>query len=265
VTGKLGAGGMATVYQARHLMSGTTRALKVSRADSRAEEALVAEHQALTALKAPESAHIVSAIDITGIVAGRKTLVLERLRGMTLAARIGSGPALTDEERRVFAENLFSALIFLEQKEVVHKDIKPDNLIVSGDDLTLIDFSLAGLAPKDTAIGTALYRDPALSLWSAVNDRYAAALCLFEMYVGRHAFGGRAPSPEDVLIVDDQELDRPALAEFFRKALSRYPNHRHPSAVAMRAAMQDALGSKSVTSVPPPSTVVGIRAGDAPL
>ncbi len=261
VTGKLGAGGMATVYMARHLMSGTTRALKVSRPDARAEEALTSEHRVLMPL---DHANIVRAIDITGIVPERKTLVLERVKGETLAKRLAAG-GLTEEERRLYAEHLVAALTYLEQKGVVHKDIKPDNLIVSPDGLTLIDFSLGGEAADETTIGTALYRDPALERWSPVSDRYAAALCLFEMYVGRHAFGGQAPAPGEGPRLDDQEVDRVDLAEFFRKALSPSPNQRHPSALAMRSHFHDALGSKAVTSVPPPSPAGGLRAGDAPL
>lgn len=264
ITGKLGAGGMATVYTARHLMSGTTRALKVSRPDARAEEALRTEHEVLKALKTPGQANIVEAIDITGIVPERKTLVLERVKGETLAKRLGTG-ALTEEERRLYAEHLLAALAYLEQKAVVHKDIKPDNLIVSADGLTLIDFSLAGEAADETTIGTALYRDPSLERWSPVSDRYAAALCLFEMYVGRHAFGGQAPAPGDGPRLDDQEVDRVDVAKFFRQALSPSPNQRHPSALAMRAHFHDALGSKAVVSVPPPSLTEGLRAGDAPL
>jgi len=261
VTGKLGAGGMATVYVARHLVSGASRALKVSRPDPRAEDALRAEYQALQGVDHP---NIVKAIDITSVVPERKTLVLERVKGTSLAARLASGP-LTEEERRLYAENLLAALGYIEQKGLVHKDIKPDNLIVSPDGLTLIDFSLAGEVADETTIGTALYRDPALERWSAVSDRYAAALCLFEMYVGRHAFGGQAPAPGDEPRLDNQDVDREALAAFFRKALSPYPNQRHPSALAMRSDLHSALGSKAGSSLPPPAVSGGLRAGDAPL
>ncbi len=258
---KLGAGGMATVYLARHLVSGTSRALKVARPDTRAEEALLAEHQALQGIDHP---NIVRAIDISNVVPDRKTLILERARGTTLAARL-AGSSLTDEERRLYAEHLLAALGYLEQKGIVHKDIKPDNLIVSDDGLTLIDFSLAGHPPEDTLVGTALYRDPAVERWSPVADRYAASLCLFEIYVGRHAFHGRAPSPRETPAVDAQDFDRPAMAAFFRKALSPYPQERPPSAIALRSALHEALGSRASPSVPPGAPSTGRTAGDAPL
>ena len=260
ITGRLGAGGMATVYLARHLVSGTSRALKVARANAAAEDALRAEYEALKSIK---HANIVGAIDITSIVPGRKTLVLERVKGESLASRLAKGP-LSDEERRMYAEHLLSALGYLEQQNIVHKDIKPDNLIVSENGLTLIDFSLVG-EPADSLVGTALYRDPALERWSVVGDRYAAALCLFEMYAGRHAFEGQAPAPNERAHLDPQDFDRPALADFFAKALAPQPSQRHPSAIAMRAALLEALGTKSVASVPPGASNATLTAGDAPL
>lgn len=261
ILGPLGAGGLATVYLARHLPSGTTRALKVARPDPRAEAALEAEYRALADIDHP---NIVRRIDLTHLVPERRTLVLERVRGVPLAERLRSGP-LSDEERRQYAENLLAALGYLETRGIVHKDLKPDNLIVGPDGLTLIDFSLAGEPPEATLAGTALYRDPALDRWSHAADRYAAALCLFELYVGRHPFDGQAPPPDEAPRLDLQELDRAALVEFFRKALHPTPALRYPSAVAMRAALLQALGSRSTSSTPPGPLESAARGSQAPL
>jgi len=260
---KLGAGGMATVYAARHLVSGTSRALKVARADARAEETLVAEHNLLEGLKHP---NIVEKVDIRNdLVPGRRTLILARVKGVSLAKRMSEG-SIPDQERRQWAENLLAALTYLEQHEIVHKDIKPDNLVVGAEGLTLIDFSLAGETPDATLVGTALYRDPSLSRWSPVADRYAAGLCLFELYVGRHAFGGQAPAPGDEAHIEASEVDRPALADLFRKALHPSPAQRYPSASAFRAALVDALGGKLTVSEPPGSLrVTSTSADKAPL
>ena len=71
---------------------------------------------------------------------------------------------------------------------MTHKDLKPDNLLVSDGQLIIIDFSLAG-TPEDALYGgTPLYRDPAGLGWTHASDRFAAALCLFELYAGRHPF-----------------------------------------------------------------------------
>ncbi len=250
ITGRLGAGGLATVYAARHLVSGQTRALKVARAEADAEEALREEHRAL---KRIDHERIVHAIDLTSVVPDRLTLVLERVRGEPLG-RWRESATRTDEQRRQVAEHLLAALEYLEQRGVVHKDIKPDNLIASDDGLTLIDFSLAGHAPENTQIGTPLYRDPTLERWSPAADRYAAALCLFELWVGRHAFDGHAPMPGEALRLDGDELDRPALADFFRRALHPLPNARWPSTAAMRAGLRDALGMRPEPTAAPSSS-----------
>ena len=262
IIGLLGKGGLATVYAARHLVSGTTRALKIARPDARAEEALRAEHHALEIL---DHANIVKAIDITGIVPDRRTLVLARVRGEALSECLKGAP-IPDEERRLYAENLLAALSYLEVQGVTHKDLKPDNLIVGPEGLTLIDFSLAGELPDGMLGGTPLYRDPSLDRWSHVGDRYAAALCLFEMYVGRHAFDGQVPAPGEFARVEASDFDRPALVEFFNKALHPVASVRYPSASAMRAALLQALGVRLAPSVPPPGSAIhGSRAVGAPL
>ena len=261
IKGKLGAGGMATVYSVRHLISGSTRALKIARPDARAEDALRAEHKALEGI---DHANVVGAIDLTGLVPGRTSLVLERVKGKALASRLQDGP-LSEEERRQYAEHLLAALTYLEQRGIVHKDIKPDNLIVGPDGLTLIDFSLVGEPADETLVGTALYRNPALERWSPVADRYAAALCLFELYVGRHAFDGQAPFPGQEPHVDVQDFDRPASADIFRKALAPSPVQRYPSASALRAALLAALGSRAALSEPTAAQPNAYGTASAPL
>src|SRR5690606_12719448 len=104
-------------------------------------------------------------------------------------------PAPDREAQQRYAEHLIAALEFLESKGVVHKDLKPDNLMVDDTRLTVIDFSLAG-HPKEAILnGAALYRDPGLTEWDPGADRYAAALILHELYTGRHPFDGRVPFP----------------------------------------------------------------------
>jgi serine/threonine protein kinase len=245
VTGRLGAGGLATVYAARHSLSATTRALKVARPGH--EAALVAEYEALRKLDHP---NIVKAIDVSGsLIPQRKTLILDRIKGSLLSAWRNEGSRSSTENRQI-CDNLLAALEYLESKGVIHKDIKPDNLIVSEDGLVLIDFSLAGHEVADTTIGTPLYRDPSLERWNHASDRYAAALCIFEVYVGRHAFSGRAPWPGEVLALDASELDRPELVRFLRRALHTTQADRYPSAAAMRAALREAL-----VTIPKPQTV----------
>lgn len=239
IVSRLGQGGMAVVYAARHLVSGRTRALKIARADDAAEEALRSEYQALSSLDHP---NIVRVIDLSKMVDGRLTLVMERVGGETLRQWIASHPNTDPAAQRRLSEDLLLGLDYLEQKSVTHKDLKPDNLLVSDGRLILIDFSLAGI-PEDAPYGgTALYRDPASARWTHATDRFAAALCLFELYAGRHAFDGRVPEPGQGPSVREDDIDPPGLVAFFRKALEPVPEKRFPSARAMRDALLVALG-----------------------
>ena len=265
VVSKLGAGGLATVYAARHQLTGTTRALKVARAEPTAEEALDAEFRVMSQLDHPA---IVRAIDVSGsVVPGRRTLIMERVKGKPLSEVLASGPDPDAATIRHWAEDLFAALDFLDQRKVTHKDLKPDNLIVGPEGLCVIDFSLAGHAADALFIGTALYRDPALRSWDSAADRYAAALCLFELCAGRHPFEGQAPSPGQAPRIEADEFDAPGLAAFFAKALHPVRAERFPSAVAMRVAFLDALGVKGAAPAAQPGLAMQANASspDLPL
>jgi serine/threonine protein kinase len=251
---RLGQGGMAVVYAARHLVSGRTRALKIARSDDAAEEALRGEYQVLTRLDHPD---IVRVIDLSKMVEGRLTLVMERVSGMNLRQWLAQNPAPEPTAQRRLAEDLIAGLDYLEQTSVTHKDLKPDNLLVSDGQLTIIDFSLAAMSEDAPYGGTALYRDPASARWTHATDRFAAALCLFELYAGRHAFEGRVPEPGQAPSVSDDDIQPTGLAAFFRKALDPTPEKRFPSARAMREALLVALGEDTTpsSSVPPPKEI----------
>jgi serine/threonine protein kinase len=224
VLSRLGQGGMAVVYAARHTVSGRTRALKIARSDNNAEDALRAEYQALSALDHPNIVRVIQ--------------------------WMASHPNPEPNTLRRLAEDLLAGLEYLEQKGITHKDLKPDNLLVADGRLTLIDFSLAGVPADATYGGTALYRDPASRHWTHATDRYAAALCLFELYAGRHAFDGRVPEPGQSPLVGADDIDPPGLAKLFAKALAPVPEQRFPSARAMRDALVLALGDDAPAAAP---------------
>lgn len=242
ITQKLGQGGLSVVYAARHLVSGRSRALKIAMPDEGAEEALQHEYEALMGLDHPA---IVRAVDISNVVPDHKTLVLERLSGRPLSQWLLEHDDPTPETLSQLAEDLLGAIVYLEERGLSHKDLKPDNIIVGDDGLTVIDFSLVAVCDDDLTCGTPLYRDPALDRWSASADRYAAALCLFELFTGRHPFNGHAPGPGEEPLVYDDEFDAPALGDFFRRALHPDRARRYPSAIALRGGFREALGSRS--------------------
>lgn len=246
---RLGQGGMAVVYAARHLVSGRMRALKIARPEPAAQDALRGEYAALDALDHP---NIVRVVDINYIVGDRLTLVMDRISGVNLRHWLRDHPTPDPQTQRRYAEDLLAGLEYLERKGVIHKDLKPDNLLVGDTGLTIIDFSLASAPEEAPYGGTALYRDPASARWTHATDRYAAGLCLFELYAGRHAFDGRVPEPGQSPVVGDEDIDPPGLAAFFRKALNPLPEQRFPSANAMRSALLLAIGSEVDTPVVAP-------------
>jgi hypothetical protein len=234
---------MAVVYAARHLVSGRTRALKIARREPAAEEALRGEYEALTSARPPQHrARHRPHQDGRGAPDARHGA---RRRHETCASGSRQPDPRAPTQRRL-AEDLLAGLDYLEQQGVTHKDLKPDNLLVGDGRLTIIDFSLAGM-PEDAPYGgTALYRDPTSARWTHATDRYAAALCLFELYAGRHAFDGRVPEPGQSAARQRGRHRSAGPRGVLRKALSDpVPEQRFPSARAMRDALLVALGDDS--------------------
>ncbi len=240
VVQRVGRGGMGAVYKVRHLLSGQFRALKVARASDAAEEALRSEYDLLREVDHPA---IVRALDLSGAVPDRVSLVLDWVEGVPLPKWLDAHREPELAMLRRFADDLLDALDYLQALDVVHKDIKPDNLLLGPRGLTLIDFSLVAHPPESIAIGTSLYRDPALQAWDAAADRYAAALCLFELFVGAHAFDGQVPPPDRAVALDEDEVQPKAMAGFLRRALDPDRDKRFASLAEMRQALRQALGA----------------------
>lgn len=253
---RLGEGGYGVVYLARHLVSGGDHAIKVARRTDEldTEEPLHAEERVLKALHDRGAAPgIVKPVMLTRIE-GQLALIMERVPGVPLSEWLPLNPEPEPGQLRAMAEDLFGALIHLEKTEfegkpVIHKDLKPDNMIVSDKGLTLIDFSMA--TTVDPNAGSALYRDPNQTRWTHASDRYSAAVCLYELYTGRHPFGREAPAPDQTADVDAADFDQPNLAAFFVRALAPSEARRYPSAVAMRAAFAEAVGQVGAAEATP--------------
>ena len=246
IVSRLGQGGMAAVYAARHLVSGRTRALKIARADDAAEEALRGEYQALCALDHP---NVVRVIDLTKMVEGRLTLVMERVGGATLRQWLAQHPTPEPTAQRRLAEDLLAGLEYLEQKSVTHKDLKPENLLVSDGRLTIIDFSLAAM-PEDAPYGgTALYRDPASARWTHATDRSPRRSACSSSTPAATPSTAASPSPDKRPAVRDDDIEPPGLAAFFRKALDpTSPRSAFPRRARCVTRLLVALGEDVATS-----------------
>lgn len=248
----LGSGGMGSVYQAEQLGLGRSVAVKLLRrylVVTRAEW-FRAEAMAASRINHP---HAVSIYDYGVTPAGVPYLVMEHLRGQTLAALIEAEPLSPDRIISIAAQVL-SALAEAHACGIVHCDLTSDNVIVDrlrdGDDFAkVIDFGLVRLCEKPPGqgpvIGTAEYMAPEQIRGDQVTpatDLYAVGVLLYEMIVGRTPFAGASipvileghlrgePHPPHDII----PTCPPALAQLTLCALSKAPENRPLGAADLR-------------------------------
>lgn len=169
----------------------------------------------------------------------------------TLADRIREAGRLSLPDLRRLGDQLLSVVEWLEEKGVSHRDIKPDNIGVSGTpfSVVLFDFSLVDIPAENISAGTPRYRDPFLRLrtpprWDASAERFSAAMTLYEMATGQLPRWGDGQSDPELLDVEvslDPELFDPSVRDaftvFFAKALARECHARFDNAEEMRRAL----------------------------
>jgi serine/threonine protein kinase len=270
IVGQLGVGGMGIVYLASDLRLDREVAVKVVRKDRAdgpgAFRQLEREAAAMVRANGP---HVCSVYDLTEWD-GRPCLVIERLVGDTLEARIASGRVETMELLDI-AEQLAEALEAVHRVGLIHQDIKPSNVFVTTTGLIkLLDFGLAeacGVAPNDTAfghrsarhsvLGTANYIAPERILRRPVDHRsdlFSLGAVIYEMTTGRQPFAG-ASSAEALFNVLDSTpppirtvtSGRPvAIGRLVRKLLEKSPERRYRSAAGVRRDLADMRTGESM-------------------
>jgi serine/threonine-protein kinase len=220
----LGEGGMGRVLLARDSVLGRQVALKVLRDDlgltpqleSQLDERMRQEARAAATLSHPAivTLHDMGEDERVGLY-----LVFELIRGPTLRERLHESGPLPPEEVAVIARALGSALTHANAAGVVHRDVKPENVMLPPTGPKLTDFGIARLPDSTltratTVLGTPAYSAPealATGTFSAHSDEFSLAATLYEALTGKRAFPG-----------DD------ALAVATRVATSK---HASPSAV----------------------------------
>ena len=243
---RLGTGGTALVLHVRR--EGKDYALKVPH-DQNCGERLLAEASVLRDLR---HEHIVALQEVVNLAA-RPCLLLEFAGERTLADLLREEGTLSLEAARRYGDDLLSAVQYLEERGITHRDIKPTNVGFTGYEgrqkhLLLLDFSLAGTDPTAVHAGTAEWRDPWLYLrgrWDAAADRYAAAAVLYHALTGVRPALASGPGAPDAIRVDADRFDaalRDRLGAFFRRAFSRTLGERFEHAEEMRSAWHAALG-----------------------
>ncbi|MEZ4316292.1 MAG: serine/threonine-protein kinase [Myxococcota bacterium] len=248
----LGEGSVAVVYRARHPRDGTTHALKVLKStEERSVERTLQEARVLARL---QHRNIVGITDFV-TVGGRATLVMEYVEGGTLTALLRHA-RLTPDQVDHLVMGVLRGVMAAHDQRVVHRDLKPDNILlaIEGDTLVpkLSDFGLAKVrhspghhGPRTlsgTTMGSPAYMAPEqYEDAGEVDERadlFACGAIFFELLAGERAYPGRDPMRlyRDMLAETRPSLP-PGLPDRMVRALSAAlapnPAHRPASAAAL--------------------------------
>jgi len=186
---KLGSGCAGMVHRAVSLESGCEVALKIPRNKDPAKTAAAEQEYELLKRLAPHP-NIIKVFDFHNLQ-GEATLVLELFDGGSLQATVQE-KVIPERTARSLCIALFNAVDHVHQANIIHRDIKPQNILVSRclHDLRLIDFNVATCLDKGvplTPTGTELYKAPELLLGETPCERsdvWASGLCTFFMLSG---------------------------------------------------------------------------------
>ncbi len=217
---KLGVGGMGTVYRAGRLLIGDWVAVKVlhqdQMADPRALERFRREAQIASRLRHP---NVVTVYDFGVSGEGQSYLVMDLAEGESLGSLIERQGALTEADATEIIRQVCAALDEAHRQGVVHRDIKPQNIIVQtipeGLQVKVLDFGSAAsldvsanrLTRTGAIIGTPHYMSPEHCLGEDLDGRsdiYSLGIVLFEMLTGVVPFDSPTPTAIVIKHVNDQ-------------------------------------------------------------
>lgn len=255
----LGHGGMATVFRGSDRVLGRPVAIKVLAERYAGDEKFVTRFKReARAAAGLNHTNIVSVFD-TGDTDGRHYIVMEMVEGETLADLLKrEGPLSPDRAARI-SGTIARALEAAHEKGLIHRDVKPGNVMLTRDgDVKVMDFGIARAATDDTltqtgmVLGTASYLSPEQSRGEPVDHRsdiYSLGCVMYEMLTGRPPFAGdtqvgvaykhvheRPEPPSAVNPAVPAEVEAVVM-----RALEKDPAARHPSAEAFRDALTSAV------------------------
>ena len=254
---EVGKGATARIYQARNA-AGRTVALKVLRPEllvSVEADRFVREISLASQLNHPNIARLLDSGSVEWVV----FYAMELVEGPTLRERLDAGPPLTEAESVSIAADLLAALEHAHGHGVVHRDVKPDNIVLSPQrGAVLLDFGIARamqesggakLTGTGIAVGTCQYMSPEQIMATADLDQrtdlYSLGCLLYECATGAPPF----VHPSDSIVMQRQVMEAPAelstrrpdldraLAACIMRALAKRPADRWSSAAEMRAAL----------------------------
>jgi hypothetical protein len=255
ILGVLGKGGMGRVYRVRHLISNRIEAMKVLLADVAAEaelsERFMGEIRTLARLDHPNIAKFHTAFQLEN----QLVMIMEFVEGVSLAERSKQGLIPLDEVLSYITQ-ILTALAYAHHNGVIHRDIKPLNIMVTPNGIVkLMDFGIAKSAADPlrtrpgTTMGSVFYISPEQVRGTTVDarsDLYSVGVLLYELTAGRRPF-----EAEDTFAILQAQLNTPpqpprelnlalpkALNDIILTAMEKDPLRRFQSADAFRNALE---------------------------
>jgi serine/threonine protein kinase len=258
---ELGRGGMATVYLARDQRHQRRVAIKILRpevAASLGSERFLREIQIAACLTHP---HILPLHD-SGESGDLLYYVMPFVEGESLRERLGRQGKLSLPEAIRITREVADALAYAHQHGIIHRDIKPGNILLESGHAVVADFGIARAlsaaggevhTTSGVAIGTPMYMSPEQISGTRIDGRsdvYSLGCVLYEMLTGAPPF--RGPNAEAVVArqlyeqpasLSSQEHVSHALARTIEKALAKSPDDRFPDASSFAEVLEHAVAA----------------------
>lgn len=271
----IGRGGMASVYRGYDQTLGRTVAIKVLKADLAGDAAFRTrfrlEAQAASRMAHPTIVRVFDAgEDVETSADGQERpvpyIVMELVHGRLLKDVIAAGPVPTDDALR-YVDGILEALEYSHRAGVVHRDIKPGNVMITDSGrVKVMDFGIARavsdssstVAETTAIVGTAAYFSPEQAKGESVDaraDLYSTGVVLYELLTGRTPFRGETPvavayqhvseapiPPSEIVETVPRALDAIVL-----RALAKDPFQRPQDAASFREALDETVDGKGPT------------------
>ncbi len=269
----VGTGGMSTVYRAKDERLKRFVAIKVLKSDYSSDQNFVskfrAEAQSSAGLTHP---NIVSVYDVCEDD-GRYFIVMELVEGITLKEYINLNGRLSMSQAIDFSIQIASGLEAAHEHHVIHRDIKPQNIIVSkSGNIKVTDFGIAKAATSTTmsttGIGSVHYISPEQARGGYSDERsdiYSLGITMYEMVTGRVPFEGDTNVAIALMHIQNEMIPPrqlypdiyPSFEKIILKASQKKPERRYLTAAALIADLNRVKDNPSIDIIVAPATVTG--------
>ena len=260
---ELGAGGMGRVYKVRNTISDRIEAMKILLPDLAGRQELAArflrEIKLLASLNHPNIAQLRTAFTNDN----QLVMIMEYVQGVAMATHL-AGNRISVADALNYIDQVLNALSYAHQQNVVHRDIKPGNMMLTPQGLVkVMDFGIARsdtdmtLTMAGTSLGTVNYMSPEQVKGEATDPRsdlYSVGVCLYEMVTGNKPFN--TGSDYSIMTAHVNEAPRPPLElqpdlppvlnQIILIAIAKDPAQRFQTATAFRNALSNVPVSPEV-------------------